>query len=213
MVSLPARLYYGQGNGHEGISECGFLAAEVPRFGPSRCRRQYFEGKEGEAQEILAEPPEVPAPTCTTRGTGWGHVTIWEAEGGVRRDGSKAAAVERMDLRRDVATNCSLSDAPPRRPPVPNGGASATPPNWSCSSQRSEGSNHTRRREHRRQACGWQRPGSFPSPQGVVSGSLGDAILTVLPHDGMSDFGASQLVCTETVPRGPPPTASHSSRN
>ena len=30
VVSPPARLYYGQGGGHEGISECGLLAAEVP---------------------------------------------------------------------------------------------------------------------------------------------------------------------------------------
>ncbi len=94
VVSLPARLYYGQGGGHEGISECGLSAAEVPRFGPSCCRCQYFEGKEGEDQEISAEPPDFPPPTCTTGGTGWGHATIWEAEGGVRRDGSEEAAVE-----------------------------------------------------------------------------------------------------------------------
>ena len=43
-------------------------------------------------------------------------------------------AVERLDLGRDVAANRSSSNAPPRRPPVPNGGASATPSNWSCSS-------------------------------------------------------------------------------
>ncbi len=78
--------------------------------------------------------------------------------------------VERLDLGRDVAANRSPSDAPPHRPPVPNRGASATPPNWSCSLHRSEGSNRTRRREHCHRACGRQRPGGFPSPQGVVSG-------------------------------------------
>jgi len=76
MVPLPARLYYGQGGGHEGILECGLSTAEVSRFGPSRRRCQNFEGKEGEPQKISAEPPEVPPPTCTTGGTGWGHATL-----------------------------------------------------------------------------------------------------------------------------------------
>ena len=143
VVSLPARLYYGQGDGHEGIVECGLSAAEVPQFRPLSCRRQYFEAKEGEAQEISVEPPEVPPPTCTAGGTGWGYATIWEAEGRVQRDGPKEAAVEQLDLGRDVAANHSLSDAPPRRPPVPNGGVLATPPNRSCSSHQSEGSNRT----------------------------------------------------------------------
>jgi len=44
-------------------------------------------------------------------------------------------------------------------------------------------------------------------------GSLGDAIQTVLPHDGTSDFGASRPVLAEAVPRGPPPTAPHSNQN
>jgi hypothetical protein len=71
------------------------------------------------------------------------------------------------------------------------GGASTTPSNWSCSLQRLEGLNRTRWREHCRRACRRQRPGGFPTPQGVVLGGLGDAIQTVLPHDGASDFGAS----------------------
>ncbi len=44
----------------------------------------------------------------------------------MRRDGSEEAAVERLDLGGDVAANHLSSDAPPRRPPLPNGGASAT---------------------------------------------------------------------------------------
>ena len=176
MVPLPTGLYYGQGGGHEGILECGFSAAEVPRFGSSCCRCQNFEGTEGEDQEISAEPPDLPPSTCTTGGTGWGHATIWEAERGVQRDGSEETAVERLDLGGDVAANRSSSDAPPRRPPVPNGGASTTPSNWICSLQQSEGLNCTRQREHRRRACERQRPGGFPTPKGVVSGSLGDAI-------------------------------------
>ena len=39
----------------------------------------------------------------------------------MQRDGSKEAAMEQLDLGRDVAANRSSSDAPPRRPPVPNG--------------------------------------------------------------------------------------------
>ena len=143
-----------------------------------------------EDQEISAELPDFPPQTRTTGGTGWGHATIWEAEGGVRRDGSKEAAEERLDLGGDVAANCSSSDALPHRPPVPNGGASTTPPYWSCSLQRSEGSNCTRRQEHFCQACRRQRPGGFLTPQGVVSSSLRDAIQTMLPHNGTSDFGA-----------------------
>ena len=52
----------------------------------------------------------------------------------MQRDGSEEVAVERLNLGRDVAANRSSSDAPPHRPPVPvpNGGASATPSNWSC---------------------------------------------------------------------------------
>jgi len=191
VVPIPARLYYGQGGEHDGISECGFSSAKVPRYRSSCCRCQYLKGTKGEDQEISVEPPDFPPQTRTTGGTGWGHATIWEAEGGVRRDGSKEAAEERLDLGGDVAANRSSSDAPPRRPPVPNGGASTTPPYWSCSLQRSEGSNCTRRQEHCRQACRRQRLGGFLTPQGVVSSSLGDAIQTVLPHDGTSDFGAS----------------------
>ncbi len=51
-----------------------------------------------------------------------GHATLWEAEEGVRRDRSEKAAMEQLDLGRDVVANRSSSDAPSRRPPVPNGG-------------------------------------------------------------------------------------------
>jgi len=54
--------------------------------------------------------------------TGWGHTTLWEAEGGVQRECSEEAAVEPLDLGRDVAANRSSSDAPLVWPPVPNGG-------------------------------------------------------------------------------------------
>ena len=212
MVPLPTGLNFGSGGGYEGISECGLPAAEGSRFGSSCCRCQYFEGTEGETQKISTWSPEVPPPTPTIGGTGWGHATIREAEGGVRRDGSEEAAVERLDLGGDVAANCPSSDALPRRPPVPNGGASAAPPNWSRSSQRSEGSHRTRRREHRRRACRWQRPGGVPPPQRVVSDSLRDAIQTVLSHDGASDFRPGQFVRAETIPRGPPPAPSYSNR-
>ncbi len=166
---------------------------------------------EGEAQKLSAEPPEVPPPTCTTGGTGWGQASFWEAEGGVQREGSNETAVERLDLKRDVVANCSSSNAPPCQPPVPNGGASATPSNWGCSLQRLEGSNRTRWQEHCRQACRRQGPGGFPTPQGVVLSDLGDTIQTVLPHDGASDFGVSQLICAEAVRGGSPTAASHSS--
>jgi hypothetical protein len=213
MVPLPTELNFGSGGGYEDISECGLPAAEGSRFGSSCCRRQYFEGTEGETQKISTWSPEVPPPTPTIGGTGWGHATIREAEGGVRRDGSEEAAVERLDLGGDVAANRPSSNAPPRWPPVPNGGALTAPPNWSRSSQRSEGSNRTRRREHRHQACGWQRPGGFRHLKGWESGSLGDAIQTVLSHDGASDFRAGQFVRAETIPRGPPPAPSYSNRN
>jgi hypothetical protein len=122
MVPLPTGLHPGSGSGYEGISECELPAAEGPRFGSSCCRRQYFEGTEGETQKISTWPPEVPPPPPTIGGTGWGHTTIRETEGGVRRDGSEEAAVERLDLGGNVAANRQSSDAPPRRPPVPNGG-------------------------------------------------------------------------------------------
>ena len=136
VVPLPARLYHGQGGGHKGILECGLLTAEVPQFRSSHRCCQYSEGTEGEAQKILAETPEVPPPTCTTGETGWGHAPFWEGEGGVQRERSNETAVEQLDLKRDVAANRSSSNAPPRQPPVPNGGVSTTPLNWSCSSQR-----------------------------------------------------------------------------
>ena len=188
MVTLPTGLHFCLGSGHEGISECGLPAAEGSRFGSSCCRRQYFEGMEGETEEISARPPEAPPSTPTIGGTGWGHATLRETERGVRGDGSKEAAVERLDLGGDVAANRSSSNAPPLRPPVPDGGASTAPPNWSRSSQRPEESNRPRWQEHHRRACGWQRPGGVPPPQRMVSGSLGDAIQTVPSHDGASDF-------------------------
>jgi hypothetical protein len=52
------------------------------------------------------------------------------------------------------------------------------------------GINYTVKLEpHRCRACGWQCPGGLPPPQRVVSGSHRDAVQTMLPHDGASDFG------------------------
>jgi hypothetical protein len=105
VVPIPTRFYYGQGGRYEGISKCGISTTEVPRFGPSRRRCQNFEGTEGAAQEILAEPPEVPPAACTAGGTRASHATLWEPEGGMQRGGSDETAVERLDLSRDVAAN------------------------------------------------------------------------------------------------------------
>jgi hypothetical protein len=184
---------------------------QQPRFHDSDQRAvvaNFFEGKEGEAQKISAEPPEVPPPTCTTGGTGWGHTTLWEAEGGVQRDGSEDAAMERLDFGRDFAAIAHramlrragrLCQTGGRRLHRQIGAALCN--NWrdqtACVGEsivtKLAGGNV---QEAFRHLKGWYRAALEMQSK---------------PHDGTSDFGASQLVCAEAVPRGPPPTASHSS--
>ena len=100
-------------------------------------------------------------------------------------------AIERLDLERDVVANRSSSDAPPRRPPVPNREGSYTVKLELLFAKIGGIEPHTLVRAllpSLRAAT--SRRLSIIS-RGGIGGSLGDAIQTVLPHDGASDFGAS----------------------
>jgi hypothetical protein len=132
MVHL-ADSHHGPGDGFEGFLRCGIFPAAVSRFRSLHRRRHNFEGMESMAQEIPVDPPDVPPATPTGGVAGWGHKDVWGIEGGMQGDGSGKSNAEQLDLKRDVAANCLLGNAPLCRPPLPKRGASSTPTNWSLS--------------------------------------------------------------------------------
>jgi hypothetical protein len=136
LASVPARLLYGLGRRRETFLQCGISAAQIPYFRSSGCRCIHCEGTARLNEALLPTLPAVPPAPPTSRGAGSADMSFWEIAKHLRGECNATANEIRLDLGRELAANCSASNAPPHRTPVSNRGALYGPPNWRFSTER-----------------------------------------------------------------------------
>jgi hypothetical protein len=138
LASVPARLLYGLGRRCKTVSQCGISAAQIPYFGSLGCCRVHCEGTARSNEALLPKSPAVPPASPTSRGAGSADTSFWGIVKHLRGECGATANEIRLDLGRELAANCSPSDALPHRPPVSNRGASYGLPNQRFSTERSD---------------------------------------------------------------------------